>query len=78
MSRAMDCPILSSDGLESEAMLEPDMGSPDHFMRYASEALRAAELARAERDRLALIELARTWVEAALVSAQRAQSAAGL
>ena len=69
---------MSREALEFAAMLEPEMGSPDQFMRYAAEALHAAELARAERERLALLELARTWVHAALVSAERAQSAAGL
>ena len=69
---------MSRKALELAAVMEPEMGSPDQFMRYAAEALAAAELARAERERLALLELARTWVHAALVSAEQAQGAAGL
>ena len=57
-----------NSGRRAVAAVCSAMGSADQFMRYAAEALRAAALARAEKERLALIELAQTWVEAALRS----------
>ena len=38
----------------------------DEFRRYAEEALRWAEQSKTEKEQIALIELARTWTQAAV------------
>jgi hypothetical protein len=44
------------------------MSKTDPFREYAEEALRAAYESKTEGNRQALIELARTWTEAAIQS----------
>ena len=42
------------------------MSKADEFRQYANEAMRWAHRSKNEREKLALIELARTWMQAAL------------
>jgi hypothetical protein len=41
------------------------MEQADQFRQYAEEAMRWARQSTSEKERLALIELARTWTQAA-------------
>ncbi len=42
------------------------MSKADEFRQYAEEAMRWARRSKNEKEQLALIELARTWTQAAL------------
>jgi len=42
------------------------MSKADEFRQYAAEALRWASTSTTEKEKKALIELARTWTQAAL------------
>ena len=42
------------------------MSKADEFRRYAEEALRGVEQSKTEKEQIALIELARTWTQAAV------------
>jgi hypothetical protein len=42
------------------------MSKADEFRQYADEAMRWAHRSKNEKEKLALIELARTWMQAAL------------
>jgi hypothetical protein len=42
------------------------MSKADEFRQYAKEAMRWAHRSKSEEEKLALIELARTWTQAAL------------
>jgi hypothetical protein len=42
------------------------MSKADEFRQYAEEAMRWAHRSKNEKERLALLELARTWMQAAL------------
>jgi hypothetical protein len=42
------------------------MSKADEFRQYANEAMRWARRSKNEKEKLALIELARTWMQAAL------------
>jgi hypothetical protein len=42
------------------------MSKADDFRQYADEALRSANEAKSEKQKQALIDLARTWTQAAL------------
>jgi hypothetical protein len=44
------------------------MSEASHFRQYADEALRWAEKSTTEKERRSLLELARTWSQAAYVS----------
>jgi hypothetical protein len=44
------------------------MSESDQFRRYADEALRWAAKATTEKERRSLMQLARTWAEAAAMS----------
>jgi hypothetical protein len=44
------------------------MSEADQFRQYAEEALRWALASTAEKERLSLMELARTWAQAAIAS----------
>jgi hypothetical protein len=44
---------------------ERAMSKGDEFRQYAEEALRWAKQSKTEKEKLALIDLARTWTEAA-------------
>ena len=46
--------------------------STDVFRRYAEEALREAVQSKNETEQLALIELVRTWTQAAEATSERA------
>jgi hypothetical protein len=41
------------------------MSKADEFRQYANEAMRWANRSKNEKEKLALIELARTWMQAA-------------
>ena len=43
------------------------MSKTDQFWQYAKEALLSATSAKTDEDRQGLLELARTWTQAALV-----------
>jgi hypothetical protein len=45
------------------------MSESDQFREYAEEALRWASQSQIEKEKRALLELARTWSQAALASA---------
>jgi adenosyl cobinamide kinase/adenosyl cobinamide phosphate guanylyltransferase len=42
------------------------MSKADDFWQYAEEALRSATKSKSERQKQALVDLARTWMQAAL------------
>jgi hypothetical protein len=44
------------------------MSKTDEFRQYAEEALRWADQSKTLKEKLALIELARTWMQAATAS----------
>jgi hypothetical protein len=44
------------------------MSEADQFRQYAQEAMRWARQAKTEKEKRALLELARTWLQAALES----------
>ena len=44
------------------------MSEADQFRQYAQEAMRWARQAKTEKEKRALLELARTWSQAALES----------
>ena len=44
------------------------MSEADQFRQYAQEAMRWAHQAKTEKEKRALLELARTWSQAALES----------
>ena len=44
------------------------MSKADQFQQYAEEAIRWAHQSKTEKEKQALIELARTWTQAALQS----------
>jgi glucose-6-phosphate isomerase len=44
------------------------MAKADEFLQYAKEAMRSARQSKTEIEKQALIELARTWTQAALQS----------
>jgi hypothetical protein len=44
------------------------MSQADQFRQYAEEALRGAHQSKTEKNKQALIELARTWTQGALQS----------
>jgi hypothetical protein len=46
------------------------MSITDQFWRYASEAILSASSAKTDEERQGLLELARTWTQAALVERQ--------
>jgi hypothetical protein len=51
------------------------MSKPDQFWQYAKEAILSASGAKTDEDRQGLLELARTWTQAALL--ERASSVDG-
>jgi hypothetical protein len=44
------------------------MSNAEQFWQYAEEAMRRADQSQNEKEKLALIELARTWTQAAMAS----------
>jgi hypothetical protein len=50
------------------------MSITDQFWQYAKEAILSAAAAKTDEDRQALLELARTWTQAALQERQCAPS----
>jgi hypothetical protein len=44
------------------------MSTADHFWQYVDEALRSANKTKSEKQKQALIDLARTWTQAALTA----------
>jgi hypothetical protein len=46
----------------------PALSKPDEFRQYAEEAMRWACHAKTEKEKRNLLELARTWSQAALAS----------
>ena len=46
----------------------PALSKPDEFRQYAEEAMRWAFQAKTEKEKRNLLELARTWSQAALAS----------
>jgi hypothetical protein len=53
------------------------MSNAEQFWRYAEEATRRADQSQDEKEKLALIELARTWTHAALASKGNDQGCGG-
>jgi hypothetical protein len=54
------------------------MSNAEQFWQYAEEAMRRADQSQNEKEKLALIELARTWTHAAMVSKGNDQSKDGV
>ena len=46
----------------------PALSKPDEFWKYAEEVTRSAFQAKTEKEKRNLLELARTWSQAALAS----------
>jgi hypothetical protein len=46
------------------------MSKTDEFWQYAKEAILSASLAKSDDERQGLLDLARTWTQAALVERQ--------
>jgi hypothetical protein len=53
------------------------MSNAEQFWQYAEEAMRRADQSQNEKEKLALIELARTWTHAAMASEHPADHATG-
>jgi hypothetical protein len=53
------------------------MLNAEQFWQYAEEAMRRADQSQNEKEKLALIELARTWTQAAMASKGNDQSKDG-
>jgi hypothetical protein len=65
---AIDRAVLVRNGSEGKSCRGRPQAKSDEFRQYAEEALRWAHQSKTEKEKEALIDLARTWMQATLES----------
>jgi hypothetical protein len=66
--QAIDGAVLVPNGSEEKSGRGRPQAKADEFRQYAEEALRWAHQSKTEKEKEALIDLARTWMQATLES----------